>query len=46
VLTTNFQGDDIAEAVVVQPNGDIVAIGFSEDNTTGAVDVAAARYLG
>jgi hypothetical protein len=45
VLTTNFQGDDIAEAVVVQPNGDIVAIGFSEDNTTGAVD-AAARYLG
>jgi len=46
VLTTNFQADDIAEAVVVQPNGDIVAIGFSEDNTTGAVDVALARYLG
>ena len=44
VLTTSFQADDIAEAVVVQPNGDIVAIGFSEDNTTGAVDVA--RYLG
>jgi uncharacterized delta-60 repeat protein len=46
VLTTDFQADDIAEAVVVQPNGDIVAIGFSEDNTTGAVDVALARYLG
>jgi uncharacterized delta-60 repeat protein len=46
VLTTNFQGDDIAEAVVIQPNGDIVAIGFSEDNTTGAADVALARYLG
>jgi len=44
--TTNFQADDIAEAVVVQPNGDIIAIGFSEDNTTGAVDVALARYLG
>lgn len=30
----------------MQPNGDIVAAGFSEDNTTGAVDVALARYLG
>ena len=29
-----------------QPNGDIVAIGSSEDNTTGAVDIALARYLG
>lgn len=46
VLTTDFQGDDATEAVVVQPNGDIVAVGFSEDNTTGAVDVALARYLG
>ena len=46
VLTTNFQGDDIAEAVVVQPNGNIVAIGFSENNTTGAVGVALACYLG
>jgi uncharacterized delta-60 repeat protein len=46
VTTTNFQGNDIAEAVVVQPNGDIIAIGSSEDNTTGAVDVALARYLG
>jgi uncharacterized delta-60 repeat protein len=46
VTTTNFQADDIAEAVVVQPDGDIVAAGFSEDDTTGAVDVALARYLG
>jgi uncharacterized delta-60 repeat protein len=46
VLTTDFQADDIAEAIVVQPNGDIVAAGFSENNTTGAVDVALARYLG
>jgi uncharacterized delta-60 repeat protein len=45
-VTTGFQGDDMAEAVVVQPNGDIVAAGFSEDGTTGAVDVALARYLG
>ena len=41
VLITNFQDGDIAEAVV-QPDGDIVATGFSEGNTTGAVDVALA----
>ncbi|MBV9208914.1 MAG: hypothetical protein JO037_26685 [Actinobacteria bacterium] len=46
VLTTSFQGDDIARAVLVQPNGDIVAIGFSEDNSAGAVSIALARYLG
>jgi uncharacterized delta-60 repeat protein len=45
-VTTGFQRDDMAEAVAVQPNGDIVAAGFSEDDTTGAVDVALARYLG
>jgi uncharacterized delta-60 repeat protein len=46
VLTTNFQGDDAARAVVVQPNGDIVVVGFSEDNSTGLTDIALARYLG
>jgi len=46
VLTTNFQGNDTARAVVFQPNGDIVVIGFSEDNTTGVVDIALVRYLG
>jgi uncharacterized delta-60 repeat protein len=46
VLTTDCQGGDAAEAVLVQPNGDIVAIGFSQNNRTGAVDVALARYLG
>jgi Domain of unknown function (DUF5122) beta-propeller len=46
VLTTNFQGGDTAEAVVVQPNGDIVAIGSSEDNATGVTDIALARYVG
>jgi len=46
VLTTSFQGDDGATAVLIQPNGDIVAIGFSEDNTTGVTDIALARYLG
>jgi uncharacterized delta-60 repeat protein len=46
VLTTSFQGDDGATAVLIQPNGDIVAIGFSEDNATGVTDIALARYLG
>jgi uncharacterized delta-60 repeat protein len=46
VLTTSFQGDDGATAVLVQPDGDIVAIGFSEDNATGVTDIALARYLG
>ena len=45
-VTTNFQGDDIAHAVLVQPNGDIVTAGDSINNSTGAVDVALARYLG
>jgi hypothetical protein len=43
VLTTSFQGGDGATAVLIQPNGDIVAIGFSEDNTTGVTDIALAR---
>jgi uncharacterized delta-60 repeat protein len=46
VLTTSFQGDDVAEAVLIQPNGDIIAIGSSENNTTGVTDIALARYLG
>ena len=46
VLTTSFQGDDGATAVLIQPNGDIVAVGFSENNTTGVTDIAVARYIG
>ena len=46
VLTTSFQGDDGATIVLIQPNGAIVAIGFSEDNSTGVTDLALARYLG
>jgi len=46
VLTTSFQGDDGATAVLIKPNGDIVAVGFSENNTTGVTDIALARYIG
>jgi uncharacterized delta-60 repeat protein len=45
-LTTDFQGDESVIALLVQPNGSIVAVGYSQDNATGQVDVALARYLG
>jgi uncharacterized delta-60 repeat protein len=45
-LTTDFQGDDSVAALLVQPSGDIVAVGSSEDNSTGQVDIALARYAG
>jgi uncharacterized delta-60 repeat protein len=43
-LTTSFNGDDGAGAILVQPDGKIVAAGFSENNTTGHVFIAVARY--
>lgn len=45
VVTTDFQGDDGIDTLLTQPNGDIVAVGDSEDNSTGVTDVAMARYL-
>lgn len=45
-LTTTIQGDDGVSALLLQPNGDIVAVGSSEDNSTGVTDVALVRYLG
>ncbi len=46
VLTTNFEGNDIARVVLIQPNGDILAIGNSANNQTGIGGTALARYLG
>jgi uncharacterized delta-60 repeat protein len=45
VLTT-LQGDDAISALLIQPDGKILAIGSSEDNSTGITDVAIVRYLG
>jgi len=45
VLTTSFQGNDHAVAVLIQPNGDIIVIGKSV-NSAGVSDIALARYLG
>ena len=45
-LTTDIQGDDSVASLLVQTNGDIVAVGSSENNSTGQVDIALARYVG
>lgn len=46
-LTTDIQGDESVDAgLLIQPNGDIIAVGFTEDNSTGVSGVALARYIG
>jgi uncharacterized delta-60 repeat protein len=45
-LTTTFDGDDGAGALLVQPDGKIIAAGLSENNSTGHVFIALARYNG
>jgi len=44
VLTTTFNGGEGVGAVVIQPDGKIIAAGFSENNTTGQSFIALARY--
>jgi len=46
VLTTSFFGDEGVTALVIQSDGKIVGIGFAENNSTGQVYLALARYLG
>jgi uncharacterized delta-60 repeat protein len=43
-LTTTFNGDESVGAVVIQPDGKIIAVGFSENNSTGHIFIALARY--
>jgi len=45
-VTTTIQGNEAIAALLVQPDGKIVAAGFSENNSTGVADVLVARYLG
>lgn len=45
-LTTTIQGDEGASALLIQTDGKIIAVGFSENNSTGIADVALVRYLG
>ena len=43
-LTTSFNGDEGVGALAIQPDGKIIAVGFSENNATGQVFIALARY--
>jgi uncharacterized delta-60 repeat protein len=43
-VLTSIHGDDAIDAILVQPDGKIIAVGFSENNSTGVVFIALARY--
>ena len=45
-LTATIQGDEAAATVLIQSDGKIIAVGFSENKSTGVTDVFLARYLG
>jgi len=45
-LTTTIQGNEDAEALLIQPDGKLIAVGSSENNSTGVTEVFLARYLG
>jgi hypothetical protein len=45
-LTTSFMNSDLINAVTVQSNGDIVAVGITLNKTTGNGELALACYLG
>ena len=44
--TTSIQGDDAIGTLLAEPNNEIVAVGSTEDNSTGVSGVALARYFG
>lgn len=44
--TTEIQDDESVGRVLVQSNDDIVAVGGTEDNSTGVSGIALARYIG
>jgi len=44
VLTTTFNGNEAVEAVLIQPDGKIIAAGYSDNNATGQSFIALARY--
>jgi uncharacterized delta-60 repeat protein len=45
-VTTTFPGGFGYTAVVIQPDGKIVAVGGASDPTTGLTNLTVARYLG
>lgn len=45
-VATRFFGNDLVDAVAVQPDGKIVAAGTASNNPAGTIGIALARYLG
>jgi hypothetical protein len=45
VLTTTINGNEAIQAVLIQPDGKIIAVGNSQNNATGQSFFALARYL-
>jgi Domain of unknown function (DUF5122) beta-propeller len=43
-VSTAVNGNEAVEAVLIQPDGKIIAAGFSDNNTTGQSFIALARY--
>jgi uncharacterized delta-60 repeat protein len=45
VLTTTINGNDDVQAILIQPDGKIIAVGNSTNNATGQSFIALARYI-
>jgi uncharacterized delta-60 repeat protein len=45
VLTTTLNGNEAVQAVLIQPDGKIIAVGNSQNNATGQSFIALVRYL-
>jgi len=46
VETTDIQGDEQIDALLPLSNNNVIAVGFTEDNTTGVAGTALAEYNG
>jgi uncharacterized delta-60 repeat protein len=45
VLTTTINGNEAVQAILIQPDGKIIAVGNSADNATGQSFIVLARYI-
>jgi uncharacterized delta-60 repeat protein len=46
MVISTLEGNEGASTVLIQPDGKILAIGYSQNNSTGISDIAIVRYLG
>jgi len=45
VLTTTINGNEAVQAILIQPDGKIIAVGNSANNATGQSFIVLARYI-